>query len=49
MAIPMLSALRYAWQRFQGPPMDTMQDIFADYARAYESRKESDMSICGIP
>ena len=25
--------------------MDTMQDIFADYARAYESRKELDMSI----
>ena len=25
--------------------MDTMQDIFADYARAYEARKESDMSI----
>src|SRR5690349_12956049 len=25
--------------------MDTMQDIFADYARAYEARRESDMSI----
>ncbi len=25
--------------------MDTMQDIFSDYARAYEARKESDMSI----
>lgn len=25
--------------------MDRMQDIFADYARAYEARRESDMSI----
>ena len=25
--------------------MDTMQDIFADYARAYKFRKESDMWI----
>ncbi len=25
--------------------MNSMQDIFADYARAYESRRETDMSI----
>ena len=29
----------------QGRPMDTSLDIFADYARAYEARRETDMSL----